>query len=115
MKLGCPAGFDGGYGVTTRSGFWSIVANNSFGRRTFGEKGYRSASIALRLRARSVRFLFGQRALICSNDIDVLRGMTMPRQRRESVAPSAHPNGGGGRRLGYGRGATETRSGHHLI
>jgi len=53
MKLGCPAGFDGGYGVTTRSGFWSIVANNSFGRRTFGEKGYQS--IASRLRARSAR------------------------------------------------------------
>jgi hypothetical protein len=54
--LGCPGGLGAGYDVTAGAGAGSIFANSSFSRRTRGESGNRSASIASRRkRARSAR------------------------------------------------------------
>jgi hypothetical protein len=46
--LGSPGGRGAGYGVTAAAGAGSIFANSSFSRRTRGESGKRSASIASR-------------------------------------------------------------------
>jgi hypothetical protein len=45
--LGCPGGPGAGYGFTAGAGAGSIFASSSFSRRTRGERGQRSASIAI--------------------------------------------------------------------